>query len=133
MLFFSHACEVVQRRSLDSGFHFLDSGSTPLIPDSTSWIPDFTPWISDFTLWIPDCTPWILDSDKANKGPDSIAQVSERSYIFHQVAGSFSVRTLSMLLESSALLMRKESVNTLPKVVGFLRALQFPPTGKLTG
>ena len=27
----------------------------------------------------------------------------------------------------------KELVNTLPKVVGFLRALRFPPTGKLTG
>ena len=38
-----------------------------------------------------------------------------------------------MLLEASALLMRKESVNTLPKVVGFLRALRFPPTRKLTG
>ena len=38
-----------------------------------------------------------------------------------------------MLLEPSALLMRNGSVNTLPKVVGFLRALRFPPTGKLTG
>ncbi len=27
----------------------------------------------------------------------------------------------------------KESVNTLPKAVGFLQALRFPPTGKLTG
>ena len=27
----------------------------------------------------------------------------------------------------------KELVNTLPKVVGFLRVLRFPPTGKLTG
>ncbi len=38
-----------------------------------------------------------------------------------------------MLLEPSAPLMGKESVNTLPKVVRFLRALRFPPTGKLTG
>jgi hypothetical protein len=28
-------------------------------------------------------------------------------------------------------LMRKESVNALPKVVGFLRVLWFPPTGKV--
>ena len=27
----------------------------------------------------------------------------------------------------------KSKVNTLPKVVGFLRVLRFPPTGKLTG
>ena len=27
----------------------------------------------------------------------------------------------------------EEFVNTLPKVVGFLRVLRFPPTGKLTG
>jgi hypothetical protein len=27
----------------------------------------------------------------------------------------------------------EESVNALPKVVGFLRVLWFPPTGKLTG
>ncbi len=39
--------------------------------------------------------------------------------------------TFSMLLESSALLMWKELVNTLPKVMGFLRALRFPPTWKL--
>ena len=45
----------------------------------------------------------------------------------------FSARTFSMLLEPSALLMCNESVNTLPKVVGFLRALRLPPTGKLTG
>ena len=34
---------------------------------------------------------------------------------------------------TSAPLMGKESVNTLSKVVGFLRGLRFPPTGKLTG
>ena len=28
-------------------------------------------------------------------------------------------------------LMGKESVNTQPKVVGFLRVLRFPPTGKV--
>ena len=45
----------------------------------------------------------------------------------------FSVRTFSMLLEPSAPLMRKESVNTPSKVVGFLWTLPFPLTGKLTG
>ena len=42
----------------------------------------------------------------------------------------FSVR---MSPEPSALLMRKESVNTLPKGASFLRALRFPSTRKLTG
>ena len=28
-------------------------------------------------------------------------------------------------------LVRKESVNALPKVLGFLRVLQFPPTGNV--
>jgi hypothetical protein len=39
----------------------------------------------------------------------------------------------SMWLESSVPLMWKDLVNTLLKVVGFLWALRFPPTEKLTG
>ena len=59
----------------------------------------------------------------------SVAQWSVRSPFTSEVAGSI----LSGNFPSATRLMRKESVNTLPKVVGFLRALRFPPTGKLTG
>ncbi len=44
----------------------------------------------------------------------------------------FSERTFSMLLEPSAPLM-EELVNSQAKIVGFFRALRFPPTGKSTG
>ncbi len=56
-----------------------------------------------------------------------MAQWSERSPFTSEVPGS------SMLLESSAPLMRKELLNTLSKVVGFLPALLFLPTKKLIG
>ncbi len=64
-----------------------------------------------------------------------MAQWSERSPFTSEVAlrVRFSARCFSISLEPSALLMLKVSVNTLPKVVGFLRALRFPPTRKLTG
>ena len=41
-----------------------------------------------------------------------------------------SVRTFSMRLEPSPHVKRVK-VNALPKVVGFLRVLRFPPTGKV--
>jgi hypothetical protein len=41
-----------------------------------------------------------------------------------------SVRTFSMRLEPSPHVKRVK-INALPKVVGFLRVLRFPPTGKV--
>jgi hypothetical protein len=41
-----------------------------------------------------------------------------------------SVRTFSMRFEPSPHVKRVK-VNALPKVVGFLRVLRFPPTGKV--
>jgi hypothetical protein len=43
-----------------------------------------------------------------------------------------SVRTFSMRLEPGPHVKRVK-VNALPKVVGFLRVLRFPPTGKVDG
>ena len=44
----------------------------------------------------------------------------------------FSMGTFSVLLEPSDV-KRVSQLNTLPKVVRFLQALRFPPTGKLIG
>ena len=64
----------------------------------------------------------------------SVAQWSERSPFTSEVAGSIlSENFLNVTRASSPVLYSCESVNTLPKVVGFLWALRFPPTGKLTG
>ncbi len=60
----------------------------------------------------------------------SVAQWSERWPFTSEVAGPIPSENI---LNPTAPFVGKELVNTLPKVVGFLRALRFPPTGKLTG
>ncbi len=63
-----------------------------------------------------------------------MAQWSERSPFTSEVAGSIlSENVLNVTRTQCSTHVEKKLVNTLPKVVSFLRALQFPPTGKLTG
>jgi hypothetical protein len=44
---------------------------------------------------------------------------------------TFEIVGSILAADSFMTLMSKESVNVLPKVVGFLRALRFPPTGNV--
>ena len=63
-----------------------------------------------------------------------MAQWSEHSPFTSEVAGS--ILRENFLVEkrvSQPTHVKRVSQPTLLKVVGFLRALQFPPTGKLTG
>ncbi len=64
----------------------------------------------------------------------SVAQWLERSPFTSEVAGSIlSENFLNVTRAQCSTHVKKKFINTLPKVVGFLRALRFPPTGKLTG
>ena len=62
-----------------------------------------------------------------------MAQWSECSPFLSEVAGSILSENVLNVTQTQCSIHVKKSVNTLPKVVSFLRALQFPPTGKLTG
>ena len=62
-----------------------------------------------------------------------VAYWSVRSSFTSEVAGSILSENFLNVTRTQCSTHVKESVNTLPKVVGFLRALRFPPTGKLTG
>ena len=55
----------------------------------------------------------------------SVAQSSEQATFTSEIVGSM------LATDSCMTLMWKESVNALPKVVGFLRVLRFPPTGNV--
>ncbi len=61
-----------------------------------------------------------------------MAQWSERSPL--TLAGSIlSENVLNVTRTHCSAHVKRVKVNTLPKVVGFLRVLRFPPTGKLLG
>ena len=55
----------------------------------------------------------------------SVAQSSEQAPFTSEIVGSI------LATDSCMTLMWKESVNALPKLVGFLRVLRFPPTGNV--
>ena len=59
-----------------------------------------------------------------------MAQWSERSPFTSEVADSILSENVLNVIRTQCSI---HAVNTLPKVMGFLRALRFPPTRKLTG
>ena len=63
-----------------------------------------------------------------------MAQWSEHSPFTSEVAGSIlSENFLNVTRAQCSTHVKRASQHSLPKVVGFLRVLRFPPTGKLTG
>ena len=59
----------------------------------------------------------------------SVVKWLDHSPFTSEVAGSILTGEISMWLEPSPHVKRVKKVNALPKVVGFLRVLRFPPTG----
>ena len=82
---------------------------------------------ASITLHFFFCTLWVDYNARVNHVVViSVALSSERLPPTSEVKSSNpSVRTFDHTW--------KVMVNTLPRVVGFLRVLRFPPTGKLTG